>query len=98
MRRGLETKVAPGWVKVLLFFAAAAGLIWWGWLSSREVVSGDPDWVSTRPNSTAETRLAGQTQSNIRQLFVNPLEQAPPSPTDDGVTLRDGDANYYKDE
>lgn len=94
----METKVAPGWVKALLFFVAAAGLIWWGWLGSRNVVSGDPGWICTRPSSTAETRLAGQTQSNIRQLFVNPLEQVPPRLTDDGVTLRDGDANYYKDE
>lgn len=90
--------VVPAWVKVLFLFAIAGGLGWWGWSSSRPTAVSDPATVYSRPRVNPEAGLAGQAQSNVRQLFVNPLEQASSVPEGEGGTLRDGGRNYYKDE
>jgi len=94
----LKTTVVPGWVKVVLLFTVAAGLGWWSWHGSKEAAGNDTDAAYSRPRPNLEAGLPGQAQSNVRQLFVNPLEQAPPCPTDVGGTLRDSDQNYYKDQ
>lgn len=94
----MKTTVVPRWVKVVLLFTVAAGLVWWGWHGSKEAAVNDTDAVYSRSRPNLETGLPGQAKSNVRQLFVNPLEQAPPCPTEVGETLRDGDRNYYKDQ